>query len=54
MILNGAENGKHTDMILINLQKAFDTLYNKILFDKMKCIGFSDKIIKMDSLVSYK
>ena len=54
MILNGAENGKHTDMILINLQKAFDTLYNKILFDKMKCIGFSDKIIKMNSLVSYK
>ena len=42
-ILNVAENGKHTAMILINLQKAFDTLDHTILFDKMKCIGFSDK-----------
>ena len=46
MILNGAENGKHTGMILIDLQKAFDTLDHKILLDKMKCIGFSDKKIK--------
>ena len=46
MILNGAENGKHTGMILIDLQKAFDTLDPKILLDKMKCIGFSDKTIK--------
>ena len=29
MILNGAENGKHRGMILINLQKAFDTLIEK-------------------------
>ena len=33
-------------MILIDLQKAFDTLDHKILLDKMKSIGFSDKIIK--------
>ena len=46
MILNGAENGKHTDMILIDLQKAFDTLDHKILLDKMKSISFSDKTIK--------
>ena len=46
MILNGAENGKHTSMILIDLQKAFDNLDHKILLDKMKCIGFSDKTIK--------
>ena len=32
MILNGAENEKHTGMILINLQKAFDTLDHAILF----------------------
>ena len=52
MILNGAENGKHTGMILIDLQKAFDTSDHKILLDKMKCIGFSDKT--MVSLSSHK
>ena len=46
MILNGAENGKHTGMILINLQKVFDALDHKILLNKIKCIGFSDKTIK--------
>ena len=45
MILNGAENGKHTGMTLINLQEDFDTLAHKILFDEMKCIGFSHKKI---------
>ena len=33
-------------MILIDLQKAFETLDHKILLAKMKCIGFSDKTIK--------
>ena len=46
MILNSAENGKHTGMILIDLQKAFHTLDHKILSDKMRCIGFSDYAIK--------
>ena len=45
MILNGAENGNYTGMISIDLQKAFDTLDHKILFAKMKCIGFSNKTI---------
>ena len=45
MILNGAESRQTTVMILINLQKAFYTLNHKIVLDKMKCIGFSDKTI---------
>ena len=40
MTLNGADNGKHNGMILIDLQKAFDTLDHTILLEKMKCIGF--------------
>ena len=51
MILNGAQNGKHAGMILINLQKAFDTLDHKFFLDKMKRIGFSDK--KMEWLHPY-
>ena len=35
MILNGAENGKRTGMILIDLRKAFDTLDHKILLGKI-------------------
>ena len=42
-VLNSAENGKHTGVILRDLQKIFDTLDHKILLDKMKCIGFSGK-----------
>ena len=37
--------GKHTGMIFIDRQKAFDTLDNKILLDKIKYIGLSDKTI---------
>ena len=43
MILNGAENRNHADMIFIDLQKAFDNIDHALLLDKMKCIGFSDK-----------
>ena len=45
MILNDAEDGKHASVILIDLQKAFETLDRKILLDKMKSIG-SHKTIK--------
>ena len=46
MILNSSENGKHTLMILINLQMAFDNLDHKILPDKIKCMSCSDKATK--------
>ena len=39
--LNGTENEKYTEMILIDLQKSFDTLDYKILFDKMNSISIS-------------
>ena len=42
LILNVAENEKHTGMILIDFQNAFETLDHKILLG----IGFSDKTIK--------
>ena len=40
-IAAGFESGLHTDMILIDLQKAFDTINHEILIKKMKCLGFS-------------
>ena len=46
MILNGAENGKYTGMILIDLQKVCNTSDHKILLDKKKCISFLNKAIK--------
>ena len=45
MILNGAENGKHTGMILIDLQKAFDTIDRKTLLNKMKCMRLLDEAL---------
>ena len=40
IILNGVKNGKHSGMILIDVQKAFDTLGHTILLKKMKCVIF--------------
>ena len=41
----GFESGKSTGMILIDLQKAFDTLDHDILLGKMKYLGFTSKTI---------
>ena len=38
--------GMHTDMILIDLQKAFDTVDHKILLNKMTCFWFKTSVIK--------
>ena len=37
------ESGKYTGLILIDLQKAFDTIDHEILLKKMGCIGFLEK-----------
>ena len=36
----------HTGMILINLQKALDTLDHKILIENMTCLGFKTSVNK--------
>ena len=40
-ILSGIDNGKLTGMILIDLQKAFDTIDHEIFSKKMAHLGFS-------------
>ena len=39
-IINGRDKGLHTEIILIDLKKAFDTLDYNVLLEKMECIGF--------------
>ena len=36
----------HTGMILVDLQKPFDTLYHGVLLEKMKYFGFQTSVIK--------
>ena len=45
-VRNGFEKGSLTGMILIDLQKAFDTIDHKILTEKMSCLGFAESAIR--------
>ena len=44
-IIEGCDSGCHTGMILIDLQKAFDTINHDILLDKMQFMKFSKETI---------
>ena len=44
-ILKGFDEGLLTGMILIDLQKAFDTINHQILFKRLKAMGFSEGCI---------
>ena len=45
-LCNGFEKRLLTGMILIDLQKAFDTIDHSILLEKMKCLSFSESTIR--------
>ena len=45
----GFEEGLLTGMVLIDLQKAFDTIDHSILLEKMSCLGFAGKTIAWDT-----
>ena len=45
-ILKGFDDGLVTVMILIDLQKAFDTINHDLLLKKLSIISFSDHIVK--------
>ena len=46
-ILKGFDDGLVTGMILIDLQKAFDTINHDILSKKLSIIGFSDHTVNL-------
>ena len=44
-ILKGFDNSLLTGMVLMDLQKAFDTIAHNILLEKLKAIGFCDDTV---------
>ena len=44
-VLEGCDSGCHTGMILIDLQKAFDTINHEILLKKLSFMNFSAEVI---------
>ena len=45
-VATGMDKQMHTGMILIDLQKAFDTLDHGVILEKMKYFGFRESVIK--------
>ena len=45
-VATGMDNQMHTSMILVDLQKIFDTLDHGVLPGKMKYVGFQTSVIK--------
>ena len=45
-VATGMDKQMHTSMILVDLQKAFDTLDHGVLLEKMKYFGFRASVIK--------
>jgi len=45
MILRGFDKGLVTGMILIDLQKAFDTINHEILLEKLAILNFSNDAV---------
>ena len=45
-ILNNQDKGEYTGMVVIDLQKAFDTVNHKILLSKLQALGLDQVAIK--------
>ena len=45
-MLRGTDKVFHTGMILIDLQRTFDTLDHIVLLQKLECTSFKESVIK--------